>query len=249
MFDPASRKQRLDGRHSKAPSRLCSLTAVKNDATFAHLMRSHAAPAGRGSSFPQLTWRARHSGLPALLYLTLATSLPPALAGHAVASEFSAPQHQLRSVSSEVAPALALPDLGGLRLDLEQLADKIVLVHFFATWCEPCRPELISLSKLLARTSNTLSVVAVSVAEPRLRLERFFEKSPVGFPVLLDIDRAAAKAWGVSVLPTTFVLDPRGAVRLHVEGDIDWSRPDVLARLDELNKAHPSINSSEENSW
>ena len=203
-------------------------------------MRSYAAPAGRGSSFPQSLWRARYSGLLALLFLTLATSAPAALADSsnlpAEMPEASALERRLRAVSSEVAPALALADLHGSQRDLEQQAGKIVLVHFFATWCEPCRPELASLSKLIARNGDTLAVLAISVAEPPLRLQRFFEKTPVNFPVLLDADRAAMKAWGVSMLPATFVLDHKRAVRLHVEGDINWLRPDVLARLQEIER-------------
>jgi hypothetical protein len=41
-----------------------------------------------------------------------------------------------------------------------------------------------------------------------------------------------AKAWGVGVLPTTFVLVRRRVAQLFVEGDVDWTRPDILAALD-----------------
>lgn len=205
-------------------------------------MRSYAAPAGRGSGNPSSRWRTRSSGFAALLYLTLATTVPSALAdpsGLAGMPEASAPRRQLQTASGQAAPALTLTDLHGLGHDLEQSAGKIVLVHFFATWCEPCRPELASLSKLIAQNGDTLAAFAVSVAEPPVRVRRFFEKNPVNFPVLPDADRAVTKAWSVSVLPTTFVLDPTGAIRLHVEGDMDWLRPDVLARLEELKRPLP----------
>ena len=113
-------------------------------------------------------------------------------------------------------------------------AGRVVLVHFFATWCEPCREELTSLNELVARRSGNLSVLAVNVAEVPLRVRRFLATTPVTFPVLLDADRTVTKAWGVNVLPTTFILDRSLAPRLWVEGDLDWTRTDVLAALDEV---------------
>jgi thiol-disulfide isomerase/thioredoxin len=110
-----------------------------------------------------------------------------------------------------------------------------VLVHFFATWCEPCREELTSLSRLQQSAAPpALSVLAVNVAEVPLRVERFLQKTPVSFPVLLDADRAVTKAWGVSTLPTTFVLDAALEARLVVEGDIDWLHPSVADALAQI---------------
>ena len=76
--------------------------------------------------------------------------------------------------------------------------------------------------------------MAVNVAEVPARVRRFLETAPVRFPVLLDADRAVTKAWGVSILPTTFVLDRSLAARLFVEGDIDWTRADVQASLEQV---------------
>ena len=88
---------------------------------------------------------------------------------------------------------------------------RVVLVHFFATWCEPCREELPALRRLVERAvRQPVTVLAISVAEVPMRAcARFIESTPVNFPVLLDQDRAVAKAWDVYTLPTTFVLDPK----------------------------------------
>ena len=198
-------------------------------------MQHQVAPACRGSSGTHKRWHVSRTGLTVLLILIIWTS------SHILAAAKPAGGDRLfNGLAVEPRPPLPLVDFSGSPIDHGQVSGKVVLVHFFATWCESCRPELESLSNLRARTGDRVAVLAVSVAEPPIRLRRYFEKNPVNFPVALDADRAATKAWGVNVLPTTFVLDPSGAVRLQVEGEIDWSRPDVLARLEELKEARPS---------
>jgi thiol-disulfide isomerase/thioredoxin len=198
-------------------------------------MRDHGAPEAGGS---RQVADARLTGwlsLAVLLSLTLAPS--PFSFGQplAAASGVDATQHQLQVASSKVGPHFALRDLEGLQHELREHAGRIVLVHFFATWCEPCREELSSLSSLAERLgSERASILAVNVAEVPTRVRRLLESVPVRFPVLLDADRAVTKAWDVSVLPTTFVLDRKLSARLLVEGDVDWSRPDVLAALERV---------------
>lgn len=96
-------------------------------------------------------------------------------------------------------------------------------LHFFATWCEPCREELPALRRFVERSDGApISVIAISVAEPQMRVDRFLAARPVNFPVLLDEDRALSKAWSVSILPSTVVLNSRLEPRLLVEGDYAW---------------------------
>ena len=108
-------------------------------------------------------------------------------------------------------------------------------MHFFATWCEPCRAEIDSLQQLdRPDASKALRVVAVDAGEADRAVQHFFATLPVPFPILLDRDRAVTKAWRVDALPTTFVLDGDLVPQLLAEGNVDWSRPDAEEALTKL---------------
>jgi thiol-disulfide isomerase/thioredoxin len=123
-------------------------------------------------------------------------------------------------------PAFSLPTIGGAAAALEAARGHVVLVHFFATWCEPCREELPALNRLAARGGGNVTVLAIAVADADPSVQRFFATTPVDFPILLDRDRAVAKTWNVATLPTTFVLDASLRPRLVVESDFAWDTID-----------------------
>lgn len=77
-------------------------------------------------------------------------------------------------------------------------------------------------------------ILAVNVGEPESRIERFLEKLPLDFPVLLDRDTAVAKAWKARILPASFVIGPDGRIRYAHLGELDWTRPDVRASVERL---------------
>ena len=122
------------------------------------------------------------------------------------------------------APKFALADAQGAQHALAAGPVDITIVHFFATWCESCRTELPSLVRLAKRAGPGARVIAISVAEPDMRVRRFLAKSETGFPVLLDRDRSVARAWGVATLPTSFVLDGALAPMLAAQTTVDWDR-------------------------
>jgi peroxiredoxin len=129
---------------------------------------------------------------------------------------------ELTPVGGPAKPDFSLQDLNGGNVTLKTFKGRTVLVHFFATWCEPCREELPALNRFLERSAPNVSVVAISVAEVDPRVRRFFEAMPVNFPVLLDRDRTIAKSWKISTLPTTYVLDANMKPMLVVEADFAW---------------------------
>jgi peroxiredoxin len=143
-----------------------------------------------------------------------------------VAAAFAAGP-DLRPTAATTLPRFVLPDLTGRIAALADHAGRIVIVHFFATWCEPCREEMPALRRLAERACGSVQVLAISVGEPELRVRRFADATPVGFPILLDRDSAVAQSWQVVSLPTTYVLDRDLTPILIAEQDIAWDSVDL----------------------
>jgi thiol-disulfide isomerase/thioredoxin len=133
------------------------------------------------------------------------------------------------------APSLELQDLRGRTHRLADYRGKVVVLAFWATWCEPCREEMPALQRLGETLANRpFAVLAVNLAEPLSRIERFLEVVPVTYPLLRDRDESSARAWGLRFLPTAYVLGKDGAVRWVVSGEHDWNGAATRARLAEL---------------
>ena len=122
------------------------------------------------------------------------------------------------------APSLALKDLAGRSHTLDDYRGNVVLVNFWATWCEPCRDELASIQALQQRLAGRPFVILlVNYGESRARVGEFVKRESISFPILLDPNQEAPRAWRVRVLPSSFLVAPDGRVRYSVIGEIDWA--------------------------
>ena len=116
------------------------------------------------------------------------------------------------------APDFTLKSLEGKEVTLSSLKGKVVLINFWATWCAPCRYEIPDLARLQDRyREQGLVVLGISVDEiETVYLERFRENYKMSYPVLhgppAEIGRLVQLYGGINSLPTTFVVDRRGAI-------------------------------------
>jgi len=116
------------------------------------------------------------------------------------------------------APELGLADLEGNRISIASLRGKVVVVDFWATWCEPCREELPVLNRLYREHQDDgLVVVGVSVDNSADNVREFLREMPLQFPIVHDEGHQIAGRYGPSQMPTSYIIDRRGVVR-YVHG-------------------------------
>jgi len=142
---------------------------------------------------------------------------------------------ELKPWTGGAAPPLALQDLGGTQHSLERYRGKVVLVNFWATWCEPCRAEMPSIDRLRrSLEGRPFEVLAVNLAEPLSRIEKFVDAMPLGFPLLRDRDSTVSKAWKAKLLPASYLVGRDGRIRYVAYGELDWESDPVRKRVNEL---------------
>jgi peroxiredoxin len=142
---------------------------------------------------------------------------------------------KLEPWSGRAAPALELMDLDGRRHDLKAFRGRVVLVNFWATWCEPCRHEMPSIQRLRDRLGEKrFAVLLVNVDEPEARVRRYVDEVRLDLPIVLDTGKRVTSQWGVKVLPSTFLIGPDGRVRYRLIGDMDWNSERAVSVIDPL---------------
>ena len=155
----------------------------------------------------------------------------------ALALALPASAQELKPWAGGATPPLELSDMKGARHRLADYRGKVVLVNFWATWCVPCRDEMPSIERLRASLdSRRFAVLAVNLAEPESRIQKFLDAVPLGFPVLLDRDAKIARAWQAKLLPATYIVGPDGSIRYRHLGELDWSKPEIRAQIARLMK-------------
>lgn len=126
----------------------------------------------------------------------LGTLAAPGAAEERAAAPGSA---SLVAIEATLRSSFALPTLAGATHELAALRGRVVLVHFFATWCEPCRAEIASLRELQSRLDGQpFAIVPISVAEADGAVRRFFAADPPPFAIC-SIATARSPGRGTSI--------------------------------------------------
>lgn len=125
----------------------------------------------------------------------------------------------------DIAPEFSLPSVDGSTVRLSDYRGKVVMLHFWATWCPPCVEEIPALDYLYRTLKGKdFDVITVSVDEGGASAVRsFMQKRGLVLPVALDPDRSVAAQYGTFKFPETYVIDREGIVRLKVVGSLDWT--------------------------
>lgn len=147
---------------------------------------------------------------------------------------------------NRTAPDFTLPDLDGKQVSLSDYRGKIVILNFWASWCEPCREEMPALARLalMLEGRDDIALVTISTDEDieaaRTTLATLFSadeelkakipKGTVPFPVLLDPETAVVtEKFGTTKYPETWIIDENGYIRARFDGARDWAGARALS--------------------
>jgi thiol-disulfide isomerase/thioredoxin len=121
---------------------------------------------------------------------------------------------------------------------LSALKGNLLLVHFWATWCPPCREELPSLAKLNSQMAGKpFRLLAISIdKDGNPAVQKLFGQLGITLPVLLDPSSEVAKQYGITGVPETFIISPAGEILKKIVGPMEWTSPEVLAYLTDAMK-------------
>lgn len=136
-----------------------------------------------------------------------------------------------------VVPDFTLTALDGDSYTLSEYANGIVILHFWATWCPPCRRELPSLEKFYRYLEDEpIDVITVALDRGGKKdVAPFVGKFGYTFPVLIDEAGKVGRDYKIVSIPTTFVL-VKGEVVKKFVGSRDWQdetlRKEILSLVD-----------------
>lgn len=133
------------------------------------------------------------------------------------------------------APALRLENLDGHVFDLKEARGRWVVVHFWATWCGPCRREMPTLERMAkALADRTVTIVLVNTAENEDAVFSFMSVVAPSLATLMDYDGSVTDRWQPRGLPSTFLIDPGGQLRFVALGGRAWDSAEYLTFLGAL---------------
>ena len=131
-------------------------------------------------------------------------------------------------------PTIAFINGADEPMGLGAFAGQVVLVNFWATWCGPCVREMPALDRLEARLGgDNFHVVPISLDRRGVeKVVPFFERHELGnLGVFIDRTGASMRAFGVSGLPTTFLIGRDGTLLGRLEGPAEWDAADAEALI------------------
>jgi thiol-disulfide isomerase/thioredoxin len=139
------------------------------------------------------------------------------------------------AVDGQPAPALRLNSIDGASYDLTRARGHWVFVHFWASWCGPCKREMPAIQRMTSRLQDRrLEIVMVNTAETEDQVFTFLAAVAPDVVPLMDTQGQVTEQWQPRGLPATFLVDPQGRIQYQALGGRAWDTPpyvDFLRRL------------------
>ncbi len=135
---------------------------------------------------------------------------------------------KLNDLSQQGLPDFELQDTRGQSIRLSDFKDKVVIVNFWASWCDPCVEEFPSLMNLIEHFDGKVKLLAISADKEKEDMENFLKAFSATSPhliVMWDKEQKVAKSFGTTVLPESYILGYDNKLIRKVAGVEDWATP------------------------
>jgi cytochrome c biogenesis protein CcmG, thiol:disulfide interchange protein DsbE len=122
-------------------------------------------------------------------------------------------------------------------MHLSDFRGKVVVLNFWASWCQPCRDEAASLDALQQRLlpiGGLVLGVNAGVDETQSNYDAFLKAFKVDFPTYLDTSKQIAMDYGTVAYPETYIIDRNGRVDRKIIGPQDWTSPEMLGYIESV---------------
>lgn len=135
------------------------------------------------------------------------------------------------------APAFELASADGKhKVELTSHAGKVVVVDFWATWCNPCHESFPAYQRLSEKFGDKLVVIGVSVDDEPSGIPKFAKETGAKFALVWDDGQVTSKSYQPPTMPTAFVIDPSGVVRFVHSGFHPGDEQALEAEISSLTK-------------
>jgi peroxiredoxin len=139
------------------------------------------------------------------------------------------PASEIGLSKGNIAPNFQLQNLNGEPINLWDLRGKVVLLSFWASWCQYSQLEILTMELIYPDYQDKgLEILAVDFEEDKEKVQDFLNSSPLGvgafsFPVLLDLAGNVARDYQITEYPTSFLIDSQGRIKEVFIGYQPWS--------------------------
>lgn len=129
------------------------------------------------------------------------------------------------------APDISLLDIESNTWRLSAKRGNVVLINFWATWCDTCKEEMPALQRLYdsKKSDPNFKLVTILYNDEPMTAIRYMKENGLSLPLFIDIDGSAAVAYGLTGVPETYVVGKKGILRKKIIGPADFDNPAAVA--------------------
>lgn len=139
--------------------------------------------------------------------------------------------------------------MNGKPIHLSDLRGHVVVLNFWASWCQPCVDEAASLNALQQRISaiggTVLGIDPDVNGEDEASYEKFLKDNGIVYPTYLDLSQQIAASYGTRMYPETYIIGPDGKLDRKIVGPQDWSSPEMVSYIGSLVQKSQSTRTQE----